>query len=124
MDLLVYQLEWFHRAKEYVRRRAKVNDEILIHNSMEERAQIEDVLVSSSELHPAIRSPENETRILRTLSEGVCALLLNRTEAECSMVRSQHDKWPVPSALSSGYSHRAQAASWEQPMLTPAYVVA
>jgi len=87
MDLLVYQLEWFHRAKEYVRRRAKVNDEILIHNSMEERAQIEDVLVSSSELHPAIRSPENETRILRTLSEGVCALLLNRTEAECSMVR-------------------------------------
>ncbi|KAL5714439.1 hypothetical protein ACHQM5_016403 [Ranunculus cassubicifolius] len=82
VDLVGKHLELFRRNQ------SAIGVEVMGTLSLEERDErLKHHLLASNELHPALKSPDCEYKVLQRLMGGVLAVVLRPREAQCPLVR-------------------------------------
>lgn len=83
VDLVGDHLELFRRNQ------AAIGVDVMKTLSTEERDdRLKFHLLNSKELHPALRSPESEYKVLQRLMSALLATVLRQREAQCPVIRS------------------------------------
>ncbi|KAJ9561217.1 hypothetical protein OSB04_006377 [Centaurea solstitialis] len=82
VDLIGDHLELFRKNQ------AAIGREVMVTLSSEERDErLKHHLMTSKELHPALKSPESEYKFLKRIMGAVLAAVLRPREAQCPLVR-------------------------------------